>query len=85
MLFGEAIGGDGVNGDTAVGYAWAGCGAMWSAYGIGTANWAEYGSFHPQIANFCTADGSVRTISVDVDMTAFRNYSGMADGQYPLP
>ena len=43
--------------------------------------WADdFSSFHPQIVNFCYADGSIRSITTNVEDLAFHQVAGSNDG-----
>jgi prepilin-type N-terminal cleavage/methylation domain-containing protein/prepilin-type processing-associated H-X9-DG protein len=44
-------------------------------------SWGRAGSLHPQGANFCFADGSVRFINQNTDQTTLQRLEYMADGQ----
>lgn len=83
LLFGEVMGGRRNQDDRTYGFAWIGVGAMASAWGIGDADWGAFSSYHPGVAQFCLADGSVRPISQTVDITTFKTLSGMREGDIP--
>jgi prepilin-type processing-associated H-X9-DG protein len=58
----------------------------WSYYGYITpevgrlGSWGRAGSLHPSGANFCFADGSVRFIGEDTNVTLLTRLGYMADG-----
>jgi prepilin-type N-terminal cleavage/methylation domain-containing protein/prepilin-type processing-associated H-X9-DG protein len=80
MLFGEVMGGRHNSDGNTYGYAWMGCGAFGSGWGIGDDLWAQYNSYHPGVANFCLADGSVRPISYQMSGDMLRRFSAIHDG-----
>ena len=43
--------------------------------------WSYFGSLHPSVAQFCFVDGSVQTLSTDVDTITFRSLSTMRAGE----
>jgi prepilin-type processing-associated H-X9-DG protein len=43
-------------------------------------SWGRAGSLHPNGANFCFADGSVRFLTEDIDNTTLQHLAWMADG-----
>jgi prepilin-type processing-associated H-X9-DG protein len=70
--------------------AWT-CGFNYTAFGTPTVgkmsdqtpnlnNWAYFSSQHPGGANFCFADGAVRTIGPDIDFNIYVYLSGYKDG-----
>jgi hypothetical protein len=45
-------------------------------------NWNQFGSYHTGIVQFALADGSVRTVSKNIDFSnVFRWLSAMGDGR----
>jgi prepilin-type N-terminal cleavage/methylation domain-containing protein/prepilin-type processing-associated H-X9-DG protein len=83
MLFGEVMGGRNNTDKKTYGFSWIGCGAFGSAWGIGQDLWSQFGSSHPGVANFSAADGSVRTVSYQIDPEMLRRFSAIHDG-YPV-
>jgi prepilin-type N-terminal cleavage/methylation domain-containing protein len=80
LLVGEANGGPDFQ------YAWMSSPAMPDAWGFSQVapvegNWYQFGSYHTGIVQFALADGSVRSISKNIDFrNVFRWLSAMADG-----
>ena len=64
------------------GWAWGGAATMFTAWvGINKGfQFDEPGSEHPGLAHFCLADGSVRSISENVDLPTFQNLGNIAYG-----
>jgi prepilin-type N-terminal cleavage/methylation domain-containing protein len=82
LLFGENNGG--MDPKTEAGpysFAWIGCGAMGTAWGLDGEGWFQYSSRHPGIVQFCFADGSVRRLTVQTDLDTFKALSGVRDGK----
>jgi prepilin-type N-terminal cleavage/methylation domain-containing protein len=85
FLFGEALGGR-ENSRLEVGFAWIGCGILPSFNGLVENNapgrrWYHFSSEHPRIVQFALADGSVRNVSVQIDLRTYVLLSAMNDGQ----
>jgi prepilin-type processing-associated H-X9-DG protein len=71
LMFGESLGGKGV-GERDHAFAWFGCGALSTGWGLGKANvdpsvnaneaatWFKFSSRHASSVQFCFGDGSVR-------------------------
>jgi hypothetical protein len=75
MLFGETQAGQ----DRV--YIWMSAGPISSAFGFGD-RFSRWGSYHAgNIINIGLADGSVRTITPNIDLTLFRNLTIIADGE----
>jgi prepilin-type N-terminal cleavage/methylation domain-containing protein len=86
LLFGEATG---AQDDS---YAWFGATDMLTCWGLSdTPGWAQYGSYHPGIVQFCMADGAVVALSTRIDsemhleksppiVGIFHRLGGIADG-----
>lgn len=86
--------GGGVDG-VAYAHMWAGWGVLPSSHGMDvtrendfTGNgesyetmWLYYGSTHPGIAQFCFVDGSVHSLSKDIDLVAFESLSTRGNGE----
>ncbi len=75
--FGEVTGGDDHN------FRWVNHPGWMTAWGIdGTGHdWFKFDSYHVGIIQFAMADGSVRTISRNIDHDLFISLSGMDDGE----
>jgi type II secretory pathway pseudopilin PulG len=79
----------------AYGHMWAGWGTLPTSHGMEVSRennytgkgevyetmWLYYGSTHPSVAQFCFVDGSVHSISKDVDLVTFESLSTMAGGE----
>jgi prepilin-type N-terminal cleavage/methylation domain-containing protein len=75
FLFGEATGGEDQS------YIWFGVGVMVTAFGLSDdPSWAQYGSYHPRIVQFCLADGAVAPLSTQTDFLTYARLAGKADG-----
>jgi len=94
FLFGEAIGGkriknnDVLPGEGLYSFSWMGGGTMMTAFGLKDAGvslsrWSMFSSEHPNIVQFCFADGSVRRVSMSIDNTSYFQISAMRDGENP--
>lgn len=83
MLFGENTGGEGTQPGGPYSFAWIGCGALGTAWGLDGDGWYQYSSHHPGIVQFCFADGSVRQISLQTDLNTLMALSGVEDGEVP--
>ena len=82
IMFGESIGGgDQTTLDHVRSFTWMGCGGLWVASGMGEHRWFQFNSQHPGIVQFCFADGSVHTISTDIQHKPLRYLATMADGE----
>jgi prepilin-type N-terminal cleavage/methylation domain-containing protein len=79
----------------AYGHMWAGWGTLPASHGLEVSRennftgqgevydtmWLYFGSVHPSVAQFCFVDGSVRSISKDVDLVTFESLSTMGGGE----
>ncbi|HWY87261.1 MAG TPA: DUF1559 domain-containing protein [Gemmataceae bacterium] len=83
MMFGESLGGpatgprDGVN-------TWIGSGSLPTAWGLpdnSAVDWYQFGSLHPDVVNFCFADGSVRSLRCNCDYDTYIYLSGWNDAK----
>lgn len=96
LLFGEAIGGPRSKAPRTLTYTWMAAGAMPTAWGlrntaavpstgpINEIGWYQFGSKHSGgIVNFAKADGSVKSISTQVDHNSYIYVSGMQDTRLP--
>ena len=77
LLFGEATG------DTRS-FAWMGVGVLAAGYGLDPNSnpqcWAvQFSSGHAGVVQFCLADGSVHSLSTEIDFQLFVNLSAIAD------
>jgi prepilin-type N-terminal cleavage/methylation domain-containing protein/prepilin-type processing-associated H-X9-DG protein len=84
MMFGESLGSKSVPREYVV--TWVGGGAMCTGFGfpdIQDADWDNFSSLHPDIVNFCFADGSVRPLRSGSDFNTFVYLSGWHDGKVP--
>ena len=43
--------------------------------------WLYYGSVHPSVVQFCYVDGSVRSVSKDMDLVTFESLSTMGNSE----
>ena len=95
FLFGEANGGDQ---SPKQAYAWVSCGGMITnngLFGIGAAGQPntpdaltharQFSSGHPRVVNFCMGDCAGKSVSVDIDYTAFVWLGGLAEGGLAVP
>ena len=86
FLLGEAMGGLAANSSAEVqSYGWMGYGIMTTYWGVapddnGAIGWYQYSSRHPGVIQFCLADGSVRSISKEIDYDIFDELGAQADG-----
>ena len=82
LLFGEATGRKLTDGDTEHwGFAWFGTGTMCTGWGFSEDTWATFDSMHNEIVQFCFADGSVRSVSKQIDKDSLIWLSGISDGE----
>ncbi|HEX5103688.1 MAG TPA: DUF1559 domain-containing protein, partial [Pirellulaceae bacterium] len=85
LLFGEATGGKDDEDDAVTevfGLTWMGCGSFVTGGGLTTRNWFTFNSNHPNIVQFCMADGAVRKVNRGIDNTMYtRILAGMRDRQ----
>jgi len=91
LFFGESTGGKPSPWTVKYGHSWMGSGIMPTAWGIGTTQvsatdvltskyfWYQFGSEHPGIVQFVMADGSVKGISQNINLTTFVRLSGIRD------
>jgi len=86
LLFGEVMGGAFKPGETRASYTWMGSGFMVAFNGLSENGaprrvWSSFNSDHAAgIVNFAMADGSVRSVSPNMDYGAYIALSGMGDG-----
>jgi prepilin-type N-terminal cleavage/methylation domain-containing protein len=79
----------------AYGHMWAGWGTLPASHGLDVSRennytgngefydtmWLYYGSVHPSVVQFCFVDGSVRSLSKDIDLVTFESLSTMGNGE----
>ena len=72
LLFGETMGGkDDSTGAPQFGQTWIGSGAMITGGGLNTRQWYAFSSEHPNIVQFCMADGAVKRVNRTIDDTMY--------------
>jgi prepilin-type N-terminal cleavage/methylation domain-containing protein len=79
LMFGESHG-DALTGTQTYGHTWMGSGSLPVAWGLGSAHWYTYSSYHDSIVNFARCDGSVTAISTTISGATFNAISGYYDG-----
>jgi hypothetical protein len=80
LFFGETIGGkDDSTAAPQYGHSWIGAGALPTGWGVQTRGWESFSSEHPNIVQFCLADGAVRKLNRHVDFMIYVRLSGMRD------
>ncbi|MHC4403095.1 MAG: DUF1559 family PulG-like putative transporter [Planctomycetota bacterium] len=86
MLFGENNGGKSARDGTGpYSFSWIGCGTMGTAWGLDGDSWFQYSSDHPEVVQFCFADGSVHGVSTQTDLDTYKALSGASDGVVVQP
>jgi prepilin-type N-terminal cleavage/methylation domain-containing protein len=83
LMFGETAGGFGSDGVRNYSHSWMGSGCLPLFPGLGqgkTKEWDQFCSFHNDTVSFSFADGSVRSVSANVDWNIMMAISGIADG-----
>ncbi len=79
----------------AYGHMWAGWATLPASHGLDVSRennytgkseiydtmWLYFGSLHPATAQFCFVDGSVRSLSKDIDLVTFESLSTMGGGE----
>jgi prepilin-type N-terminal cleavage/methylation domain-containing protein len=83
LMFGEAIGGKtGDSGSTRqFGYSWMGVGYLANFMGLGRKTFSSFSSEHPNVVQFALADGSVRSVQVNVDRLMYFYCAGVGEGE----
>jgi len=81
MMFGEATGGKTDTVKRRYGLTWMGCGSMVTAWGFTTKDWNAFSSEHPNLVQFCFADGSVHKIMPNITSNDFIFISGKNDAR----
>ena len=81
LLFGETAGGFDANNQRLYSHSWMGSGCMAVFPGIKGKEWGQFCSFHGDSAQFCYADGSVRTMTDSVATNILMSISGIREGQ----
>lgn len=80
LAFGESSGGFAGANPSVYGWLSAVTLPASSSWLLGEDNYYEFSSFHTGISNFALADGSVRSISVNLDGQTWLRANGMSDG-----
>jgi prepilin-type N-terminal cleavage/methylation domain-containing protein/prepilin-type processing-associated H-X9-DG protein len=87
MLIGEALGGFNCqSGKRDLAIPWIGIGSMPTGGGLERPtgcvgpDWTQFSSEHPGVVQFVFADGSVRSVSTNIDFWEYMFQSGIADG-----
>ena len=84
FMFGESTGGkSSTTGKRQYGHTWMGSGIMVTAWDFSTKEVQAYSSEHPNVVQFCMADGGVKMIRTNVDRDSFIYVSGKHDGRQP--
>jgi hypothetical protein len=87
MMFGESTGKGAESNDPTniyhAPYGWMGAGVMWTANspGIETTAFSRFSSEHPGIVQYCFADGSVHSLSTEIEFALFHALSTMKYGE----
>lgn len=79
LMFGETCGGYDGN-ERLYSHSWMGSGCMAVFPGMKGKGWAQFCSAHGDMAQFCYADGSVRTMTGAVDTQLLMSISGIREG-----
>jgi prepilin-type N-terminal cleavage/methylation domain-containing protein len=86
LLFGEVTGKYGIGADRKhYALSWFGCGAMCTAWGFSENDWGTFASEHPDVVQFCNADGSVRPLAKILDKETLVSLSGISEGNVVNP
>jgi hypothetical protein len=82
LLFGEATGGRATASGSSrqFGFTWMGVGYLAASPGLSIKQFGGFNSEHPEVVQFALADGSVRSLSTDVDFLNYVYYSSMGEG-----
>jgi prepilin-type N-terminal cleavage/methylation domain-containing protein len=81
LMFGETSGGFDDKKQRLYSQSWMGSGCMVVFNGLKGKEWSQFCSFHGDIAQFCYADGSVRTLTSQVEKNVLMSISGIREGQ----
>ena len=83
LFFGEAIGGKtgDSNSTRQFGYSWMGVGYLANFMGLGRKTFSSFSSEHPNVVQHALADGSVRSVQVNVDRLMYFYAAGMGEGE----
>ena len=83
LMFGETSGGFDDKNQRLYSHSWMGSGCMAVFPGLGGKQklWAQFCSFHGDLAQFCYADGSVRSLNNQVSVDTLKYISGIREGQ----
>jgi prepilin-type N-terminal cleavage/methylation domain-containing protein len=84
FMFGETTGGkSAATGKRQYGHTWMGSGILVTAWDFSTKEVQAFSSEHPNVVQFCMADGAVKMIKTNVDRDSFIFVSGKHDGRQP--
>ena len=83
LMFGECIGGKtgDSNGTRQFGYSWMGVGYLANYMGLGRKTFSSFSSEHPGVVQFAVADGSVRSVSINIDRLMYFYAAGVSEGE----
>lgn len=83
LMFGEVIGGKtGASAGTRqYGYSWMGVGYFANFMGLGRKTFSSFSSEHPNVVQFALADGSVRSVQVNIDTLMYFYAAGTSEGE----
>ena len=93
FFFGETTGGKVSQWTSKYSHSWMGSGMMPTAWGIGASQvsptdiltskyfWYQFGSEHPSVVQFTMADGSVKAVKHQINLTSFVRLSGIRDNK----
>ncbi|WP_254511013.1 DUF1559 domain-containing protein [Anatilimnocola floriformis] len=83
LLFGEAIGGKPTPSASSrqYGFTWMGVGYLANYQGLRGKSWSSFSSEHPRVVLFALADGSVRPVSMGIDLYNYFDAASIADGR----
>ncbi len=80
LLYGEAVGGFAPDLNVDFTYSWMGTGIMPTRAGLGDNEWWRFSGKHSSICQFANTDGSVISVSVDIEDEVLWSMSGIQDG-----
>ena len=81
LLFGEATGRRRIQEEKHhYAYSWFGCGVLGTNWGLSPPSRGHFDSEHPDVVQFCYADGSVRPLDKLIDPAVFISLSGISEG-----
>jgi hypothetical protein len=84
FMFGEGLGGRS-GGSAILGFTWMSSGTLPAAWdlvvgGKPSRDWPSFSSEHPNIVLFALGDGSVKTVTLQIDGGQYYKWSGAKDG-----